>query len=49
MCSDGLTNMVSEEEIAQIILDNPSDATGMLIQRANDMGGKDNITAIIIR
>ena len=49
MCSDGLTNMVSEEEILQIIKDNPTDCTKPLIQKANDNGGHDNITAIIIR
>lgn len=49
MCSDGLTNMVSEEEIQQIIKDNPTDSTKLLVQRANDLGGKDNITAVIIR
>ena len=49
MCSDGLTNMVSEEEILRIIQDNPTDATKMLVQRANDLGGADNITAVIIR
>ena len=49
MCSDGLTNMVSEDEILQIIKDNPTDCTKPLIQKANDNGGRDNITAIIIR
>ena len=49
MCSDGLTNMVSEEEILQIIKDNPTDCTKPLIQKANDNGGHDNITAVIIR
>ena len=49
MCSDGLTNMVPEEEIYQIIRENPTDATKLLVQRANDLGGADNITAIIIR
>lgn len=49
MCSDGLTNMVSEEEIKRIIQENPTDATKLLVQRANDYGGKDNITAILIR
>ena len=44
MCSDGLTNMVSEERIKQIIKENPTDATKLLVQEAND-----NITAIIIR
>ncbi len=49
MCSDGLTNMVSDEEICNIISENPTDATKPLIQKANDNGGRDNITAIIIR
>lgn len=49
MCSDGLTNMVPEEEIYRIIKENPTDSTKMLIQRANDLGGADNITAIIIK
>ncbi len=49
MCSDGLTNMVPEEQIYQIIKENPTDATKLLVQRANDLGGRDNITAVIIR
>lgn len=49
MCSDGLTNMVSEAEICKIIQENPTDATKLLVQKANDNGGKDNVTAIIIR
>lgn len=49
MCSDGLTNMVSEEDICKIIKENPTDSTKLLVQKANDNGGTDNITAIIIR
>lgn len=49
MCSDGLTNMVNETEIYNIIKENPTDATKLLVQKANDLGGNDNITAIIIR
>lgn len=49
MCSDGLTNMVTESEIYQIIKENPTDATKLLVQKANDLGGKDNITSVIIR
>lgn len=49
MCSDGLTNMITEEEIRKIIQENPADATKLLVQTANDLGGLDNITAIIIR
>lgn len=49
MCSDGLTNMISEEGIKKIIKENPTDATKLLVQSANDAGGKDNVTAVLIR
>ncbi len=49
MCSDGLTNMVKEEEIKEILLDkrivNPAEE---LVRKANLNGGKDNITVIVI-
>lgn len=47
MCSDGLTNMLKENEILNII-NNNEDATGVLINEANNAGGLDNITVIII-
>lgn len=52
LCSDGLTNEVSDEEIAKIILARGEDLSGAaseLIARANEAGGKDNITAVIVR
>ena len=49
MCSDGLTNMVSEEEIYKIIKEDYIKAPEKLIEKANEYGGYDNITAIIIR
>lgn len=48
MCSDGLTNMVKEEQIYETIKDNPSTAAEELIKQANDAGGYDNITVVII-
>ncbi len=48
MCSDGLTNMVSENEIYGMVKSNIDTAVDSLIQRANDNGGLDNITVIII-
>lgn len=48
MCSDGLTNMVTEEEIVNIINEDPANACNRLIDRANEEGGYDNITAVII-
>lgn len=50
MCSDGLSNMVEDDEIRDIVLDNSSldDAVFSLISRANYYGGNDNISVIII-
>lgn len=50
LCSDGLTNMVEDEEIRRIIK-GQRDATEKaerLILAANQYGGKDNITVIVI-
>ncbi len=48
MSSDGLTNMLNDEEIYNIIKDNPELASERLVQRANELGGYDNITVVII-
>jgi PPM family protein phosphatase len=49
LCSDGLTEMVSNEEMASTLeaLSDPELACRTLVERANDAGGKDNITVII--
>ena len=48
MCSDGLTNMVSELEIYNIITEYPEIAVDKLIEKANSFGGYDNVSVIII-
>ena len=50
MCSDGLSNMVSEDEMGWLIYeDNALEMkVGNLIAAANDHGGKDNIAAILV-
>lgn len=48
MCSDGLTNMLSENMILEIIKEDNDDCTEELINAANNAGGLDNITAIVI-
>ncbi len=48
MCTDGLTNMVREEKICEIIKENPESACEVLVNKANENGGQDNITAVII-
>ncbi len=51
LCSDGLSGMVSDEQIATILQDEPDPerACRRLVAAANDGGGKDNITAIVVR
>ena len=50
VCSDGLWNMIEDNEIRDIVTNNSAvDAVQYLIQRANEFGGKDNIAASIMR
>lgn len=48
LTSDGLTNMVKDQEIYQIVKDNIEVATDKLIDKANENGGLDNITVIVV-
>ena len=50
LCSDGLTNMVEDEEIKEIVLEqkNIVEKAEKLIKTANENGGKDNITVVLI-
>ena len=49
ICSDGLTNMVGEQEIYNILKKEGTLAAEKLVEKANENGGYDNITAIVIR
>ena len=51
LCSDGLTEMVPDERIADVLGDEaePQGACERLVAAANEKGGKDNITAVIAR
>lgn len=51
MCSDGLPKMLDKVELAEVLAQEPEvDATVYsLIERANDRGGKDNVSAIVLR
>ena len=51
MCSDGLSDMLSDEQIEQLLRTNDSlPAAGtMLVQAANAAGGRDNIAVILAR
>lgn len=48
MCTDGLTNMLKEDKICEIIKQNSEQASKELVKKANEQGGYDNITAVII-
>ena len=48
ICSDGLTNMIAEQEIYNIVTENIKNASQNSIKKAKELGGYDNITVIII-
>ena len=51
LCSDGLNGMVTDDQIRQIMIDDRDDlekACNALIQAANDGGGNDNITVVLV-
>jgi hypothetical protein len=52
ICSDGLSDMVEDEEILELVLQNRDDldkAVRALVSAANRGGGEDNITAVAFR
>jgi serine/threonine protein phosphatase PrpC len=51
LCSDGLTRMVTDPEIASTLLTSrsPQEAADRLVDLANDNGGVDNVTVIVLR
>jgi protein phosphatase len=52
LCSDGLSDMVEDDEIRLTLItlkSNPSLTVQQLVQAANDNGGRDNISAMLIR
>lgn len=51
LCSDGLSGQVNREEIAEVATDRPDVAAvgSRLIELANERGGPDNITAVVVR
>ncbi|MFD1257854.1 protein phosphatase 2C domain-containing protein [Mucilaginibacter terrae] len=51
LCSDGLTDLVDKNEIISILTQNTSlkDKATQLINAANNYGGKDNITVVLVQ
>jgi protein phosphatase len=50
LCSDGLFNEVGADQISSVLrrLDDPSEAAAELVRLANDGGGRDNITVVVV-
>ncbi|MDA8280676.1 MAG: Stp1/IreP family PP2C-type Ser/Thr phosphatase [Actinomycetota bacterium] len=50
LCSDGLTNEVSEERIAGVLAatSDPQAAADTLVRLANEHGGNDNVTVVVV-
>ena len=50
LCSDGLTGMISDQEMRDIVLASPpEEAANKLIALANEHGGEDNVTAVVAK
>lgn len=51
MCSDGLTDMLSQDEIEEILKRSPTitEAAKLLISTANKKGGTDNVTVVLMK
>ncbi len=52
LCSDGLTDVVSDENLHRILSDSsktPQEIGDMLVKTANSLGGPDNITVVVVR
>ena len=51
ICSDGLSRMVEDREIARIAASSsdPGSVASALVDRANELGGKDNVTVVAVR
>ncbi len=51
LCSDGLSGMLSDEQILGVVGESSEtiEICRRLIQKANEHGGEDNITALVIR
>jgi serine/threonine protein phosphatase PrpC len=52
LCSDGLHGMINDQEIARLLVSAPDsleDVSARLVGAANDAGGRDNVTVVLLR
>jgi protein phosphatase len=49
LCSDGLSDLVSEDTIAELLaVEDPHSAAAVLTRAALDAGGRDNVTVVVL-
>ena len=50
LCSDGLVNEVSNDDVVKVLeeTESPKEAAVTLVERANDAGGRDNISVLVV-
>jgi PPM family protein phosphatase len=49
LCTDGLSNMLTDHEIAVLVAaGSPADSAQSLISAANEAGGLDNISVVVV-
>lgn len=50
ICTDGLTRELADDEIAALVRDeaDPQDAAGLLVGRALERGGRDNVSVVVV-
>jgi protein phosphatase len=52
LCSDGLHGMINDQDIARLLVPVPeslADASARLVDAANEAGGRDNVTVVLLR
>ncbi len=52
LCSDGLHGMLNDQELARLLIPVPAsleEATARLVEGANEAGGRDNVTVVLVR
>jgi protein phosphatase len=51
LCSDGLTRELSDNQIAGVLDEatHPNEAAARLVRLANEAGGQDNVTVVVVR
>ena len=48
LCSDGLYDELTKDEIQEIIVNNPDSPTMELVRAALNHGGNDNVTCVLV-